>query len=121
MENVQDDSLGAASFVELTVRSNFSFLQAGSPPEALVRRAVELGYDAMAITDRDGLYGVVRAMEEADRLGLRLIVGSEVTFLRRPDFCPESREACATLTVLIENLAGYGNLCRILTASHGAH
>ena len=97
-------------YVELTARSNFSFLQAASPPEELVQRAVELGYDAMAVTDRDGLYGMVRAHEEAVKQGLKLIVGCELTI-----------EPKATLTVHVQNHAGYTNLCRILTKSHELH
>ena len=56
-----------ARYVELFARTNFSFLQAGSSPEDIVRRAAELGQDAVGIVDRDGLYGIVRAHEEGER------------------------------------------------------
>ena len=68
-----------ARFVELFARSNFSFLQAASSPEELVQRAASLGYDAIGVADRDGLYGMVRAWEEAKKHAIRLVVGCELT------------------------------------------
>ena len=96
--------------VELSVRSNLSLLRGASSPEALIRRAAELGRDTLAITDRDGLYGIVRAHEEAKRSGVRLIVGAELTIGMKPPY--------AILTVHVVDHAGYTNLCRILTESH---
>src|SRR6185312_16053444 len=66
------------AYVELAVRSNFSFLRGGSSPEALVRRAAELGYEAVAITDFAGLYGAVRAMVEAEESKVRLSLGCDL-------------------------------------------
>jgi error-prone DNA polymerase len=100
-------------YVELTARSSFSFLQAGSSPEELVRRAATLGYDAIAITDRDGLYGMVRAQEEAARQNVRLVVGCELTIGATPPH--------ASITVHLETHDGYKNLCRILTETHRLH
>ena len=107
-----------APYVELCVRSNFSFLQGASSPEALVRRAVELGYDALALTDRDGLYGIVRAHEAAHEAGLRLVVGCELTI--DPGLSSQSRTPW-TLLVHVENHVGYTHLCRVLTESHRRH
>ncbi len=103
-------------YVELTARTNFSFLRGASSPERIVQRAAELGYDAIAVTDCDGLYGTVRALEEADRLGVRLVVGCELVI---DD--PKTNEPIGALTVLVEDHAGYTNLCRILTESHARH
>src|ERR1700689_3236754 len=103
-------------YVELGARSNYSFLQAGSSPERLVERAAELGYDAIGIADRDGLYGIVRAHEEAEKLGLRLIIGCELTI-----DAPFSASPRPTLLVFVESHAGYTNLCRILTKSHARY
>ena len=64
-----------SKYVELTTRTNFSFLSGATPPERMIFRAAELGYDAIAITDRDGLYGIVRAQEEGERQNVRVIVG----------------------------------------------
>ncbi|MEO8877428.1 MAG: error-prone DNA polymerase [Polyangiaceae bacterium] len=98
------------NYVELTTSSNFSFLQGASAPDRLVARAAELGYSTVAITDRDGLYGAVRAFDEAKTRGIKLIVGAELTIGVKAPF--------SSLTVLCENHAGYTNLCRILTKSH---
>src|SRR5579863_6781844 len=103
----------ASRYVELTARSNFSFLQGASRPEEILQRAAELGYDAIAITDRDGLYGMVRAHEEAAKQGVRLIVGCELTFSMDGMTGPFH-----LLTVHVQDHEGYSNLCRILTESH---
>jgi error-prone DNA polymerase len=71
------------AYAELRCRSNFSFLSAASHPEELVARAQALRYAALAITDECSLAGVVRAHVEAERLGLRLIVGTEMQLQRR--------------------------------------
>jgi error-prone DNA polymerase len=101
------------TFVELFARSNFSFLQAASSPQALVMRSAELGYDVLGVTDRDGLYGMVRAHEEAILRGVRLVVGCELTIHAEPPH--------ASVTVHVIDHAGYSNLCRILTESHALH
>ncbi|HEY8075963.1 MAG TPA: error-prone DNA polymerase, partial [Labilithrix sp.] len=108
-------------YVELACRTNFSFLAGATPPEAMVQRAAELGYDAIAITDRDGLYGVVRAHEEAQKLGLRIVFGCELTLESEGLDVPDVPGKPTTLVVLVENHAGYTNLCQILTESHRRH
>jgi error-prone DNA polymerase len=102
-----------SAYVELTARSSFSFLRGASSPETLVRQARDLEYDAIAVTDCDGLYGIVRAHEAAKQQGVRLIVGCELTVGTEPPF--------RSLVVLVENNDGYTNLCSILTKSHGLH
>jgi error-prone DNA polymerase len=72
-------------YAELHCRSNFSFLRGASHPEELVGRAQALGYAALAITDECSLSGVVRAHGEAKRLGLPLIIGSEIALQRSAD------------------------------------
>ena len=62
----------------LWCKSNFSFLEGASHPEELVERAHELGLAALALTDRDGVYGAVRAHVRARELGVKLLVGAEV-------------------------------------------
>jgi len=69
-------------YAELHCRSNFSFLTGASHPEELAERAQALGYTALAITDECSLAGVVRAHTEAERLGLHLIVGAEISLAR---------------------------------------
>jgi error-prone DNA polymerase len=99
-------------FVELAARTHFSFLRGGSSPRALVERAARLGYDAIGVADCDGLYGIVRALEAADELGVRLVVGCEIAI---------DGEGPASLWLHVANATGYRNLCRILTDSHARH
>jgi len=103
-------------YVELTARTNFSFLRGASPPEAILQRAAALGYDAIGIADCDGLYGMVRALEEAKKHGVRLVVGCELTL---DD--PATSTPNGALSLYVETHAGYTNLCRILTESHRRH
>ncbi len=119
-------------YVELSARTSFSFLSGATPPEYMVFRAAELGYDAIAITDRDGLYGIVRACEEAAKHGIRVIVGCELTLEQEGlegvsadrTLAPMSTwgpPKPSTITVLVEDHVGYTNLCKILTESHQRH
>src|SRR6476620_6587548 len=64
---------------ELHLASSFSFLQGASLPEALVHRAAELGYSAVALLDRDGVYGMPRFHKAARAAGIRPLVGAELT------------------------------------------
>jgi error-prone DNA polymerase len=96
-------------YVELDVRSNFSFLQAGSSPETLVRRAHTLGYGTMGLVDRDGLYGLPRAFEIGREIGVRIVTGCEVTL---------SGEPHPTVRLFVESFVGYQNLCSLLTLGH---
>ena len=66
-------------FAELLARSCFSFLRGASRPEELVCTAQALGLEALALCDRDGLYGSVRAFSQAREVGQRIIVGAELT------------------------------------------
>ena len=70
-----------APYAELHCHSNFSFLDGASHPEELVAEATRLGLDALALTDHDGLYGVVRFAETARALGMPSVFGSELTLV----------------------------------------
>jgi error-prone DNA polymerase len=67
------------SYIELHAASAFSFLQGASLPEALMERAAALGYSALALLDADGVYGAPRFHKAAKQLGLRAIIGAELT------------------------------------------
>src|SRR5438128_10595857 len=69
----------SSSYIELHTASAFSFLQGASLPEALVERAAELGYPAVALLDRDGVYGAPRFHKAAKAAGIRPIIGAELT------------------------------------------
>ena len=75
-------------YVPLWCKSNFSFLEGASHPEELVEQAHTHGLRSLALTDRDGIYGVVRAHVKAQELGVHLIVGAEVTV--RDPICPST-------------------------------
>ncbi|MCB1760387.1 MAG: PHP domain-containing protein, partial [Gammaproteobacteria bacterium] len=96
--------MATIDYAELHCRTNFSFLTAASAPEALVRRAHDLGYRALAITDECSLAGVVRAYAEARRRGLPLIVGAEFRLLDG-----------LRLLLLATDREGYGDLSQLIT------
>jgi error-prone DNA polymerase len=73
---------GSVPYAELHAHSNFSFLDGASHPEELVEEAARLGLEALALTDHDGFYGVVRFAEAARALGLPTIFGTELTLGR---------------------------------------
>ena len=98
------------SFVHLDVRSYFSLKDGAFSPEDLARRAAELGMPAVAMTDRDGLYGAARFVDACRRNGVRPILGSTLTL--------RSRGADASTVVLARDTGGYANLCRLITDAH---
>src|SRR3954449_7356042 len=71
-------------YPELHAASAFSFLDGASLPEALVARAAALGYPALALLDRDGVYGAPRFHMAAKKAGLKAIIGAELTIALRP-------------------------------------
>src|SRR4029077_14548387 len=87
-------------YVELHCKTNFSFLEGASHPDELVIQAAKLGYDGLAITDRNSLAGVVRAHVAAKKVGLKLIIGAEVTL-----------DDAGTVLLWVMNREGYGRLC----------
>jgi len=76
-------------------------------PEELAIRASELGYEAVALTDHDGVYGSLEFALAAKAFGVRPITGAEVTLADG-----------SHVTLLVESATGYANLCRLLTAAH---
>ena len=101
------------AYAELHCLSNFSFQRGASQPEELVQRAQRLGYGALAITDECSVAGVVRAHGEAERLGLKLLLGSEFVVALEGG-------GSFTLVALAHNLAGWGNLCEFITCARRA-
>ncbi|MET9488768.1 error-prone DNA polymerase [Nocardia sp. NPDC006630] len=66
-------------YAELHTHSAYSFLDGASPPEELVEEAVRLGLEALALTDHDGFYGVVRFAEAAREWGMPTVFGAELS------------------------------------------
>ncbi len=95
-------------FSHLQVRSAYSLLRGVNSPACLAARAKDLGYDCLALTDVENLYGVHAFIEAAEEAGIRPIIGAE---LRGPD---------GRLVALARNREGYGNLCQILSARDAA-
>ncbi len=91
-------------FVELHARSAFSFLEGACLPEELAGACAEFGMPAMAIMDRNGVYGAPRFHMAAKKAGVRAHIGSEIT-------CTNGR----TYPLLVETREGYRNLCRLVT------
>src|SRR5437763_11400769 len=101
-------------YIELHTSSAFSFLDGASLPDAIIRRAAALGYPAIALLDRDGLYGAPQFYRAAKAAGLKAIVGAELTIgaqVTRGSGAP----APWTLPVLVESVEGYRNLCRLIS------
>jgi error-prone DNA polymerase len=108
-------------YAELHCHSNFSFLDGASHPEELVAEAVRLGLDALALTDHDGLYGVVRFAETARALGLPSVFGAELTLVdggRSEERTGAADPPGTHLVVLARDPQGYARLSRAITASH---
>ena len=95
------------SYVPLWCKSNGSFLEGASHPEELVEETRRQGLTALAVTDRDGVYGIVRAHEKARELGVHLIVGAQVTVGE------------SAIVLLAQDRAGYAQLCRLITLGRG--
>jgi len=91
-------------YAELHAASAFSFLRGSSLPEELATVAAELGLSAVALLDRDGLYGAPRFSAACREAGVRAIIGAELTM-----------EDGALLPVLVENRTGYRHLCQLIT------
>ena len=95
------------TYIELHCHSAYSFLDGASHPLELAGAAAELGYEALALTDHDGLHGAMELAQALGPLGIRPITGAEITM-----------EDGAHLTLLCETRAGYRNLCRLITEAH---
>ena len=97
----------AFSYVPLWCKSNYSFLEGASHPEELVDACRQKGIPALALTDRHGVYAMVRAHVRARRQGIHLIAGSQISL-------GEGVE----ILLLVRDGEGYRNLCRLLTDGH---
>lgn len=96
--------MNAAEYVELHCHSYFSLLDGASSPEALVERAIALGYRALALTDHNGLYGAIRFWQAATERSIKPIIGAELVLADGQH-----------LTLLAETQAGYANLSRLIS------
>ena len=109
-------------YVELHAASAFSFLEAASQPESLIERAAELDMPAMALLDRNGVYGAARFHTAGKRNSVRAHIGAEVAVssfgprLAPPAWLPNQHKAePARIPLLSESRSGYQNLCQLIT------
>src|SRR5437762_12482536 len=125
-------------YIELHSRSAFSFLEGSSLPESLIARCSELKMPAMALLDRDGLYGAPRFYMAAKKAEIKAHIGAEVTFgisglknvqideLKLQNFQSVSNSTIrkfvnskitrsTRLPLLVSSRTGYQNLCRLIT------
>src|SRR5947208_5552332 len=104
-------------FVHLDVRSYFSMKDGAFSPEDLALRAAQLGMSAVAMTDRDGVYGAARFVSACGQVGVRPILGATLTLRgRSPGTRPGATDAHVVL--LAQDAGGYANLCRLITDAH---
>ncbi|MBX9246856.1 PHP domain-containing protein, partial [Actinotalea ferrariae] len=109
-------------YAELHAHSAFSFLDGASQPEELVHEAARLGLSGLALTDHDGLYGVVRFAQAARDAGLPTVFGSELHLptpggvLDEPTGTPDPR--ATHLLVLARGADGYRSLSRAIAEAH---
>jgi error-prone DNA polymerase len=138
--NRGEQRIDVVPYAELHCHSNFSFLDGASHPEELATEAARLGLEALAVTDHNGLYGVVRFAEAARAVGLPTVFGSEITLTPGLDTVGraarserDTHQQIATgqvadshapdphgthLLVLADGVDGYGRLSRALSVGH---
>lgn len=107
-------------YTELQVTSNFSFLRGASHPEELVKESAQLGYSAIAITDRNTFAGIVRAHVAAKAHGIRLIIGCQLDLLDGPSLlaypCNASGYKKLTSLLTMGNLRAEKGICYLYKA-----
>ena len=110
------------SYVELHASSAFSFLAAASTPESLAEHAAKLEMPALAIADRNGVYGAARFHTAAKRCGVKAHIGAEIAVssfgrkLQPPSWLPHAvQDEPARITLLCTSQTGYQNLCQLIT------
>jgi error-prone DNA polymerase len=120
--SAQLQSMADGEYIELHAASAFSFLDGASQPESLVERAAELNMPAIALGDRNGLYGVARFHTASKRSGIKAHIGAEIAVkglgsrLRPPAWLPhQCAEEPPRMLLLCASQAGYQNLSQLIT------
>ena len=109
-------------YIELHAVSAFSFLEAASQPEGLIRAAVEAQMPAIALLDRNGFYGAARFNSAAKANGLRAHIGAEIAVSELGNCCKpglwlphQHTSQPVRIPLLCESRTGYQNLCQLIT------
>src|ERR1035438_5302173 len=116
----------SADYIELHAASAFSFLDGASQPEALIERAIELEMPALALADRNGLYGAARfhtaTKNCVSKAKIKAHIGAEIAVssfgdkLQPPEWLPHQHpDEPSRITLLCTSQAGYQNLCQLIT------
>src|ERR1700722_16673863 len=111
---VRPPSPGTSPYVELHCHSAYSFLDGVSLPDELAYSAAELGHSALALTDHNSVSGSMELARAAKDAGVRAIHGAEVDLAPEPGGGDHTRH----LTLLVRDVRGWRNLCRIITHAH---
>ena len=108
------------SFVHLHLHTEYSLLDGSIRMKEVMRKASEFGMPAVAITDHGNLFGAIEFYQEAQRAGVKPIIGCEVYVApgSHKDRPPSRRESAYHFTLLAENETGYRNLVKLVTAAH---
>src|SRR5271165_5208954 len=101
-------------YIELHARSAFSFLEGASVPEEFAEVCAQQQMPAMALLDRDGVYGAPRFYLAANKLRIKAHIGAEITSLL-PSRDPDKPNELPRLSLLCASREGYQNLCRLIT------
>src|SRR6266516_2648426 len=105
-----------SEYIELHARSAFSFLEGASVPEELIAACSELEMPAMALLDRDGVYGSPRFHLAAKKNGIKAHIGAEISVSSlRSQVSGFKAKEVVTIPLLVRNRTGYQNLCRLIT------
>ena len=111
-----------SDYIELHTASAFSFLDGASQPDALIERAAALSMPAIAIADRNGLYGAARFHTAGKRSGVKAHIGAEIAVasfgsrLTPPAWLPHQYVSePPRITLLCASQTGYQNLCQLIT------
>src|SRR5213595_3883751 len=103
-------------YIEFHARSAFSFLEGASLPESLIETCANLGITAMALLDRDGVYGAPRFHMAAKKSGIKAHIGAEIAVSSSKFQVSTSKNRDVIyLPLLVRNRTGYQNLCRLIT------
>ncbi len=100
-------------YVELRAMSWYSFMEGASSTDEMLGRAHELGYDALALVDRNNITGALEFSEAAEELGIKPITGVTLMLSDEGDDEPSS-----PITLIAENRRGYANMCNLITFAH---
>jgi DNA polymerase-3 subunit alpha len=111
------DVMPHAAFVPLRVLSSYTMLEGAIEPKAIARRARKLGFPAVALTDRNGLYAAMAFSEACKGEGVQPIIGAMLA-VARPDHGGKGAPPLDWLTLYAQDEAGYDNLCALVSMAH---